>query len=798
MLTPCRLLLCQLAINISYHVVSASLCLGGSDIFAKVRENSPTGEFIANLSIVGDPGANSIRLCLTGDNADWFFLEGRTIRLNSSFSRNLDREVQGSILMAALTCYEKDIIQSQYRIMVEIMNENDNRPRFLQRTVQPFFISELATVNSVVFTVKAVDADGDTLTYLIDYSSPDASYFRIDLPNSGKVFLDKPLDYETQTQLQLVIYAVESNTREKYNATANLIINLKDGDDQYPQFLPCTLISQASGPDVCTNPIYTSNITEKDQDNILKFSPGPIHAKDGDKSLDTPLQYTILAGDDDGRFAIANLTGEVTLTRRVENRQLTPTFRMRLMASQLNDPKKYSVTTALIRVLAENRFPPVFNKTIYKGFIIESSSPATLVSTYGNRVLLINAIDRDFRDGVNPNIHYSLQPHSASDGLYHMTQEGVLIARTDRLRAFDRDILEVVATDEESGEVAKASVDIEVLQRGQPVPRSPFGEERLFADMDAGMAGGIAGVILLVLVAALVLLLRLVRRRRDRQDPSDRGSVALGKHPNVVNSACPVPLVDEVSYHNEAFSGDHEPCTPGRYTRREEMAAPPRRSTSQEQNSSKGGSRLLGNTLPILVIPEPLPRQSPTPITSNGGRTPGNIITTGVAKKDENLEEERQQDNGKELTASKENGEFSAGLTKDEAVAVLELEINDARETQRTAEQSSVGDQSDAMITNQITEPKEKVKNKQEITAIVENEAEDPVNCVSDHDDNPPGGKRHERSGSHGNITAQNMETMVSQNKDSEKLPIDQPSKPNSAHTQQDPSQTIQFMDDSE
>ena len=52
--------------------------------------------------------------------------------------------------------------------------------------------------------------------------------------------------------------------------------------------------------------------------------------------------------------------------------------------------------------------------------------------------------------------------------------------------------------------------------------------------MDAGMAGGIAGVILLVLVAALVLLLRLVRRRRHRQDPSDRGAVALGKHPNVV------------------------------------------------------------------------------------------------------------------------------------------------------------------------------------------------------------------------------------------------------------------------
>lgn len=67
-------------------------------------------------------------------------------------------------------------------------------------------------------------------------------------------------------------------------------------------------------------------------------------------------------------------------------------------AAQRNDPKKYTVTTALVRVVAENRFPPYFNKTTYKGFVIENSSPATLVSTYGNEVLIIQATDRDFRD----------------------------------------------------------------------------------------------------------------------------------------------------------------------------------------------------------------------------------------------------------------------------------------------------------------------------------------------------------------------------------------------------------------
>ncbi|XP_073803257.1 cadherin-related family member 5 isoform X17 [Danio rerio] len=340
------------------------------------------------------------------------------------------------------------------------------------------------------------------------------------------VILDKPLDYETKTQLQVVIYAVETSTKEKYSTTATVTVNVLDGDDQYPQFQPCAPVYEDGDHNICTNPVYSVNITETDEDAVLYFSPGPILAEDGDKNILTPLVYSILSGDDNGRFTIDSKTGEITLRHRVENRLLTPSFRLRIMAAQVNDPKKYSVATALIHVLSENRFPPFFNKTVYKGFLIESSSPATLVTTYGNQVLLVQAIDRDFRD-----------PLTGSSKLYHITQDGIVIAKTDRLRAFDRHILEVIATDEESGEAAHASVDIEVLQRGQPVPRSPFGEERLFGDMHAGMAGGIAAVVFIVAVLALFLFLWLAKRRRERRDPVERGAVALGKHPNVEASA---------------------------------------------------------------------------------------------------------------------------------------------------------------------------------------------------------------------------------------------------------------------
>uniref|UniRef100_A0A8C1XSA9 Cadherin domain-containing protein n=1 Tax=Cyprinus carpio TaxID=7962 RepID=A0A8C1XSA9_CYPCA len=610
MLMPWRLFLCQMALNIFYHIAKASLCLGGQDIFATVRENSPTGEIIANLGINGDPGASSIRLCLTGENADWFYLEGRTIRLNSSFSRILDREVLGSVLIAALTCYEDDIIRSRYRIMVEILNENDNMPYFLEETIQPRYISELLTVNSMVFTVKARDGDGDTITYMTDKSTADASYFKIDLPNSGMVILDKPLDYETKTQLQVVIFAVEMNTKEKYSTSATVTVNVLDGDDQYPQFQPCAPVYEDGDHNICTNPVYSVNITEAEEDAVLYFSPGPIHAEDGDKDILTPLVYSILSGDDNGRFTIDSKTGEISLRQRVENRLLTPSFRLRIMAAQVNDPKKYSVATALVHVVSKNRFPPIFNKTIYKGFLIESSSPATLVTTYGNQVLVVQAIDRDFRDGINPKIHYTMQPLTGSNKLYHITQDGIVIAKTDRLRAFDRHILEVIATDEESGETAHASVDIEVLQRGQPVPRSPFGEERLFGEMNAGMAGGIAVLVLIVTVTVLCLFLWLAKRRRERQDPADRGAVALGKNPNVVNSGRPISLIEDASYHNEAFI-DHE-YPSGLYTKTDDMLPPSIRAYESDRPTP------LQDMLPILVLPEITPTNLSSSALING------------------------------------------------------------------------------------------------------------------------------------------------------------------------------------
>lgn len=87
---------------------------------------------------------------------------------------------------------------------------------------------------------------------------------------------------------------------------------------------------------------------------------------------------------------------------------LTPTFSLTTLHSfsfsvsctqayQDNDPRKYSVATVLVRVLAVNLFHPEFDMPEYHGFVTAEKSAASLVNTYGSKALMLHVLDRDFK-----------------------------------------------------------------------------------------------------------------------------------------------------------------------------------------------------------------------------------------------------------------------------------------------------------------------------------------------------------------------------------------------------------------
>lgn len=64
---------------------------------------------------------------------------------------------------------------------------------------------------------------------------------------------------------QLLTLLQEMSTAEQFSASTNITITVLDGDDQYPQFLPCMLLFQDESNRVCTNPVYTVNVTEGEE-----------------------------------------------------------------------------------------------------------------------------------------------------------------------------------------------------------------------------------------------------------------------------------------------------------------------------------------------------------------------------------------------------------------------------------------------------------------------------------------------------------------------------------------------------
>lgn len=65
--------------------------MDGEDVFAEIKENSLSGDIVSELAV--DTTAEGVQWSLVGKDADWFFLDGKNIRLNVSEDKILDREV---------------------------------------------------------------------------------------------------------------------------------------------------------------------------------------------------------------------------------------------------------------------------------------------------------------------------------------------------------------------------------------------------------------------------------------------------------------------------------------------------------------------------------------------------------------------------------------------------------------------------------------------------------------------------------------------------------------------------------
>ncbi|PIO69693.1 cadherin domain protein, partial [Teladorsagia circumcincta] len=112
--------------------------------------------------------------------------------------------------------------------------------------------------------------------------------------------------------------------------------------------------------------------------------------------VDSSLTYSILSGND-GSFDIDPLSGKLSISRGLD-RESQPYYRLWLAVTDSDSPPKLSITSVDIVVEDVNDNSPIFEKVIYSIEIMENSDPQQHLCT--------TATDRD--QGDNADIRYSI------------------------------------------------------------------------------------------------------------------------------------------------------------------------------------------------------------------------------------------------------------------------------------------------------------------------------------------------------------------------------------------------------
>ncbi|XP_069097078.1 protocadherin-15 [Pleurodeles waltl] len=415
---------------------------------ASVDEESRNGTILVdNMQIKGTAGGpNPTITLLLKDNVDyWVILEPATQRLFlNSTGRVLDRDPPVSIqsIVVQVQCINQKVgIVINHEVRIVVRDKNDNSPRFLKEKYY-VAVNELTPVGTTIFngfaTEGAVDIDdgpNGQIEYVIQYNPLDTASnqtFGIPLTLSGAVVLRRRLNYEEKTRFFVIVQANDraQNPNERRTSTTTLTVDVLDGDDLGPMFLPCVLVNNTRD---CRPLTYSASIPELSvpaRVNPINVTP-PIRAADQDRDIQPPsdrpgILFSILVGipeDYNDYFRMNQTTAVVTLLKPI-SRDLHQKFDLVIKAEQDNGHPLPAFANLHIDILDENNQAPFFTVDGYQGFILESSPVGTTISANLNLTapLKIIALDNDVEETKDPKLHISLNDYTT---YFTVTQTGI-------------------------------------------------------------------------------------------------------------------------------------------------------------------------------------------------------------------------------------------------------------------------------------------------------------------------------------------------------------------------------------
>ncbi|EDW19762.2 fat-like cadherin-related tumor suppressor homolog isoform X3 [Drosophila mojavensis] len=329
-----------------------------------------------------DPSQTITYSITSGNLIGYFSIEPHTGILRTT-ERKLDRENQAEhILEISISDNGSPILTSTTRVVVSVLDINDNSPVFDQR-VYKVQVPSTTHINESIFQVHAIDNDdgeNSRITYSIK-SGKKKNKFRID-SFSGHIFFTK--SFEADSEYEINVKAEDNGIPKKsQTALVNILV------------LPISPNSPNS-PSIAKKSI--NNIVDLTENDKPGFLVTQIQAIDEDNDQ---LWYNISGGNEGNYFYIGRDTGNVLLSKYLDYETQTSYN----LSISVTDGSNIAHTWLYIQVVDTNDNAPQFTKEIYHVNISENIEEESVI-------MQLHATDRDEDKKLFYQLHATQDPSS--------------------------------------------------------------------------------------------------------------------------------------------------------------------------------------------------------------------------------------------------------------------------------------------------------------------------------------------------------------------------------------------------
>lgn len=345
-----------------------------------VKENIPAFADVVQVRASDkDTGLNAaITYSITaGNSPSYFVIDSRTGIINVTNSIDFENTPVFNLTVSATDSK----FTSFASVIIEIINENDNKPSFKQAN---YFasVAENSAALTPVITVTALDVDPfGQLTYSIESVQPGnhSDAFSVDLA-SGLITTADVLDREMIDSYVITVKVIDGG-EPALTGFATVMVNVTDKNDNPPVFNASSLkfvISEASA--------ISSFVTQ-------------INAHDADSGSNARISYRITSGNYLSAFVIVPDSGVIKTNKKLDREKISD-YVLTCEAVDHGQPQRSSMPIIVhVTVSDVNDNAPIFGQSVYLVNVTEDVTSGTVVKE-------MHAVDSDA--GLNGVVIYSI------------------------------------------------------------------------------------------------------------------------------------------------------------------------------------------------------------------------------------------------------------------------------------------------------------------------------------------------------------------------------------------------------